>query len=312
MKKVKHWLSPNVGTALLLLAGLTAPASHAAYTVLELDMTPATTPSAAHGVSYSIPFYADRATLGPKGRAAMRSLLQAARQAQTIAIAGGASVEGETVVSAQRAAALKAWLVASGIRATKITTTTSTSVSPSDDANTFNSTITIEDSLPAAQPTAPTGHRKVELVTATSAAAPIAREDIDKIVRLYLNNKIDQEEALSLVMGVVKPPETSTEQRKETRVFSTPGAVPAPGAAHTWRIYKGYTLRAAVQQWASRAGWAAPVWLPRDPYYIEADGLFQGSLIDALTQLNELVPELDFLVSLSRKTITVSEKPEKK
>ena len=84
--------------------------------------------------------------------------------------------------------------------------------------------------------------------------------------------------------------------------------MPKPAEAHTWTMRADRTLKSTLEEWASKAGWTAVIWIPSDPYHIETSYFFHGTFINAILQVNEFVPTLDFQLSLSKRTILVTPK----
>ena len=138
----------------------------------------------------------------------------------------------------------------------------------------------------------------------STAPSPAPQDDAP-----ILHNRVQQ--AASLQPGTIDAPtlnkDVPAQPSRPPRevVYTTPVQIPTPLEAHIWKLQEGRTLKYIVEEWASKAGWMPPVWVARDPYYIETNFLFQGTFIDVLTQVNALVPNLDFQLSLVNKTILV-------
>lgn len=316
MHQVKHRFNfcPNVGTTLLFAAGLLALPCSAAYTVIDLPgqriATSIERPFNDQNLAQDFPisFFENRSTLGPKGRRALASILESARTATAITIVGAPFITGDTATATARCNTIRGWFISRGIVAKKIhCAPVATANIDSADPHIANSRVQFGDGAYSPRPAAP---------TMTPAAAPSIvsstpdPSEVDAIVADFAANRISREEALSRIFRTDIRPRTNAHRivSQQDIVMTTPSVMPRPDAARSWLVRGGQTLKSAIEEWAKTAGWNTPVWEVPDPYMIESGYPFQGTLLDALTQLNELVPQLDFHVSLAAKTIRVTVK----
>lgn len=77
--------------------------------------------------------------------------------------------------------------------------------------------------------------------------------------------------------------------------------------ARNWELMPGRSLKDNMDSWALAAGWQAPVWTVQTPYQVAFSKVFTGTFMQALTELNKEVPELDFHISKAARKLRVSE-----
>ena len=294
MKKNKQsFCGSDVGTKLLFVGLLTSSApAQASYIILEnygalrpvlanmLPAPPGPDTQQQTRQRFSIPFHKDRATFGPHGYRTMRTVC--ASNAQHITIIGRPDNTSSSQIALKRANAIKAWLEKNGIPNNKLSVQIESSPIPNGWAQFFDSEIFIEkDNRPATMPPP----EKKRTILAPS----------------YLNQR-----TTTLNTSVLYPPDERT-LRASSPIMTTPAAMPIADASHIWQIFAGQTLHAAITSWSTEAGWHEPVWIPSDPYYIETNFNFNGTLIDALTKLNSYVPSLDFNISVQQHQIIITD-----
>lgn len=316
MAFVKHFhrFRPNVGTTLLLAAGLALPsASWASYTVLD-DVGPFVTPilaaadapstgSQAAETAYPVPFFQARTRLGPRGRRALEALVKSAPKGASFVVVGRADAGYDEALANARAKTLRTWLVRAGVNDASITVEIVEESVP----NALPKVFDCEVRVTPAHGSAPASKSEYQLPKPSDSST----QTIGKILTLYKKAELNERDTILLLHGLdtqtTKTALPAVSKDRPTTVMTTPTVIPVASAAHTWHFGKNRTVRETVEAWAAEAGWRPPDWRPSDPYRFDSDGVIQGSFIDAINSLSDAVPALDFDLSLKKRTIVITE-----
>lgn len=304
MKPVKYFHRPNVGTALLLAAGLMVSSSTmAAYTILDGDPTDPQILQVLNlneglrtGPSANVPFVEGKATLGPRGRKAALEIIGQAIAAERITIVARPDGTENDALRNQRANTIRQLLIANKVPAAKITVEYSASSVADSEPRVYLSEIRL-----GAAATAPAAAPQVAVRQAPAPHPISSAESFQmKILELHKAGIISTGEAERML---------STARREVA--MQTPAALPGTidnsSPVRTWKLPKGGTLRDALVAWSQAAGWNPPVWIPADPYDITESVAMRTDLVSAIAEIAAELPSLDFEVSKRKRTITVRE-----
>lgn len=301
MEHVKYFPRPNVGTALLLAAGLMVSLhSEAAYTILEGDpadplilRTMHSPESPRSGSVANVPFVEGKSTLGPRGRKAVLDMIGQAVAADRITIVARPDASDNDAMRTQRGNTLRQMLIANKIPAAKI----AIEYSPSGVADT-EPRVYLSEVRIGTRPSAP--FPAPQIASKPIPPAPAAsglQMSILELLKAGVISTADAERMLSTASRDV-PMQT---QRSTSPSSNNPSPV------RNWKLPLGGTLRDALTAWSQAAGWNVPVWVPTDPYEITEARAIRTDLVSAIAELASALPQLDFEVSKQKKTITVRE-----
>lgn len=290
----------------------------------------------------TVPFFLGRATLGPLGRRAVAALIQQAKTAQTVVVSGYNDDSNQPDLAMKRAHAIQAALIAAGVDANKIHVTSEQAIMPGATAKTYNSTVTMLYAAPAPSvrsPVAQSAVQSAQLAQPTAAPAsysPAPSESADvlkpdpvklaiarKLARLGNSKVINAEDTLALLAEFLRdhPAEAAAMQAyAQTTVANggpviqlaptpvapapTPQFVPVQEPSKTWTLAANNTLRDQLTEWAADAKWSIS-WEASNPYQITFGSTMRGTFLEVLSQVAKALPNVDFKVSKSNKSIRV-------
>ncbi len=316
--------------ALVLLTALaSANAAHAAFYVNEDAPTiaasnPLPLPARADATDY-VTFHGSYLT--HEGKDTLQGLLGKAQNASSITLSATTRSHAQLGTVRKRVATVKNWLVKNGVPASTIQT--GTELDPQDDPSDTDVQVLVRSggangptSLPQDIPLANT--KPAVLPTPTVPAANAAGNGMTDEMRLQIarrlmamaqNKMISEDDALRLVSDFLNnnPAAATTPAAGSTSPqISAPAQAQISVAApvivetpRTWTLVAGKSLQENIQEWAKEAGYAAPDWMASAPYQVNYSSPYAGTFVQVLQQINALVPGLDFLVSQSRRTLTV-------
>jgi hypothetical protein len=287
--------NPNVRISVLTAAlALTAAPAYAGYTVVDDDGPVGLEQNS----SISVPFYLAHYHLGPRGRAAMNEAYHSALSCKIVEIVARGDKEGEPFLSRKRASTMKDWLVAKGIPTSKINIRIEAAPHPDKHPKVYLAEIKFDPQTSTPQTVyADTISPPVAYQPSPQPSAQLNNQQlIANILELHRDGQISTDAAVKLLASMDQPKQLQTP-------ISLP---PIHPLASTWVLQEKTTLKDDLNKWAQIAGWNQPDWKLSDPYYVDQTLQFNGTLIDAVTQLSQGLPGLDFLISRNKHTITVT------
>lgn len=324
-------------TTAMLAISFGAGNAHAAYYVDEdtPQITALRPTVTSEPVITEIPFLLGKAALGPNSRAALNRMLPEARRAERITITAYAT-PARRGLAKMRTSALKRWFTDNGVPAYKIET------GEDMDGMEDSVTVSMSASTPMARPAETALLVKKPALSyaplnATPTAAP-TRIDIgnpsealmndpvklafaNRLVGLWQKKILKSDDAMQLLADILKgkEQENSSPAATSAQLVAT-SATPAQTAAivrqievapesmRAWNLNGDRTLQENIQGWATIAGYKEFVWNVPTQYQIKYSSTINGTFIDALNNVNKMVPELDFHLSKNKQKFRVDEK----
>lgn len=259
-------------------------------------------------------FHSESGTLGPKGRALMKTYSGEFLAADEIAVISYANGSATRQLQQSRLQSIRNWLLANGVPLQKIVLSSEGGKGIKDtvivamkrvEARSAPAQPSLQERLSAArlvQPSAvavqPTSSH------ATSRPGNVITDDVklvmaQRIVTLAKNKAVNAEDAINMLADLLKQ-----DTRAAPAVATAAAVVEMP---RTWTLSSEKTLRENIEEWAAAANWHAPTWLPSGVYRISYTSTVSGTFLDALRQVAEAVPNLDFEANRAKRTLTVKE-----
>ncbi|KAA0178820.1 hypothetical protein FX016_23090 [Cupriavidus gilardii] len=259
--------------------------------------------------------------LSRSGRAALEERDGIFRQADSISVNAFARSRSRLSQANRRASAVKEWLVKQGIADSKIEiyTEVDPEIDPDDtDVQVVaraNKATAARDAYRPAQFLSPS-------VPPSPALQPVTRQDgftdqariefARRIMSMAQRKIISAEDAVRLVTELLQSAAPSAMQnpaqpQKQVLIAQTPIAEPVIEPQAVWTLKGNSSLRENMDAWARAAGYAPPLWTTSNAYEVRYDKSFNGTFLEALAQVADAVPSLDFRVSQGRRTLQVQD-----
>jgi hypothetical protein len=287
--------NPNVRIGVLTASlALAINPAYAGYTVVDDD-----SPDGISRVApVTVPFYLAHFHLGPRGRTAMNEAFRAARSAKIVEIVARGDKNGDSYLSKRRGDTMKDWLVSKGIAPSKINLRIESTPHPDSHPKVYLAEIRFSSQSGYSQQ--PVYADTVATTQYQPMSQPAGQTDnfqlIENILELHRTGQISTDAAAKLLSSMT-----------QTKPFVTATVTPPiHPLTSTWILPEKTTLKDDLNKWASTAGWNQPDWQLGDPYYVDQTLQFNGTLIDAITQLSQGLPGLDFAISKNKHTIVVT------
>ncbi len=152
------------------------------------------------------------------------------------------------------------------------------------------------------------------VAVAVTAPQPVINDQtkialLQRIVMMGKNKIVKPEDAFNLVAEVLNMQDVAP---SASGITVTPTASPivaqlvAPEVPRQWTLDPTKSLSANLADWSRVAGWEAPLWNSPNQYQVGAATL-SGTFYDALGQVANAVPGLDFTINKQRRTLRVDQ-----
>jgi hypothetical protein len=139
---------------------------------------------------------------------------------------------------------------------------------------------------------------------------------VRQIVAISQNKTIRPEEAITLLSQFMAGskfviPQSGNALQQQITSQTTENTTPfttLPISTPYWVLSKEKTLKENLEEWTKLAGWSEPVWKSHHNYQINFSSTVHGSLIDAIGQIAQSIPDIDFHVWKKQGLLQVSDK----
>jgi len=273
-------------------------------------------------VSVDLTFITKHAWLTVASRSQLNAQSSAARSAEEISIVVSTAKPVYPLLARQRVDAIKQWL-ASAHASASIEVVEDGEPRPKElgDVVTLNMTVhNTPHALAMTQARAAlatySAPRRAPMPMAIAIAAPqpVLNDQtklmlLQRIVMMGKNKIVKPEDAFNLVAEVLNMQDVAPTQ---SGLSVTPSASPivaqliAPEVPRQWSLDPSKSLAVNLSDWAHVAGWEVPVWNSPGQYQVGAATL-NGTFYDALGQVANAVPGLDFTINKQRRTLRVDQ-----
>lgn len=317
-------------SSLLLIPLLLANTAHAAFyvdedvpqqvvvnqRVISENPKPTTLPT----YTYNVPFFNSHYTLGKKGQKTLSNILTELKKTEGITIQGRPDPSNldNTDVARRRANTIKRWLVANGIKASKISVEIVREAKYTDMANVYASTIiTAEAEVETVTPPPNTLYvRRISASTHTdygyhnnqaeSNAVPMSA--IQRILNLVTSKQLSAEEAIKLLEIQLGNKVTTSPSTIKPVILPAKNSVTI--AYHqepdTWILNEKDTLKKNLEDWVRAAKWNNLQWRATQQYRIGKTVTINGAFPDVLRQVTDSTG-LNVCAKRLEKVITVTD-----
>lgn len=290
------------------------------------DDTPVQTASDAQPtsrqVTVDLSFLPKHAWLTVAARSQLNAQSAAARDAEQISIVVSTAKPIYPLLAKQRVDAVKQWLASTQASAS-VEVVEDSEPRPKDllDVVTLNMTVHNTPRLlgmsqaRAALATYSAPRRApMPVAVAVTAPQPVINDQtkialLQRIVMMGKNKIVKPEDAFNLVAEVLNMQDVAP---SASGITVTPTASPivaqlvAPEVPRQWTLDPTKSLSANLADWSRVAGWEAPLWNSPNQYQVGAATL-SGTFYDALGQVANAVPGLDFTINKQRRTLRVDQ-----